>query len=117
MWKDNSSKTTKVSYPVYWKVDSQNCETCQKDEQHELSAEKARRAFQADASDKCPDIIIFAADMQCVILLPKLTTTEHQFESRLVVFNETFASLTEKGDSVILFHEAIAGLHLVEIRW
>ncbi|ESO96672.1 hypothetical protein LOTGIDRAFT_174750 [Lottia gigantea] len=58
--------------------------------------EKARRAYQADASDKCPDNTkIFAADMQLVILLPRLTTKEYLF--------------VRKDDYVILWHEAIAG--------
>ncbi|ESO92918.1 hypothetical protein LOTGIDRAFT_175647 [Lottia gigantea] len=57
--------------------------------------EKARRAYQADASDKCPDNTkIFAADMQLVILLPRLTTKEYLF--------------VRKDDYVILWHEAIA---------
>ena len=48
--------------------------------------------------------------MQKIILLPKLTTKEHFFVSRLVVFNVTFASMTgTEDDHVILWHEAIAG--------
>ena len=45
-----------------------------------------------------------------VFLLPKLTTKEHVFVSRLVTFNETFATLNENKDSIlILWHEATAG--------
>ena len=43
------------------------------------------------------------------LLLPKLTTKEHFFVSRLVVFNETFASLKGDADFVMLWHEGIAG--------
>ncbi|XP_038074870.1 uncharacterized protein LOC119742772 [Patiria miniata] len=38
-----------------------------------------------------------------------MTIKEHFFVSRLVVFNETFASVKEDGDFVILWHEAISG--------
>ena len=48
--------------------------------------------------------------MQRVIVLPKLTTKEHLFVSRLITFNETFASKTPgKPDYCILWHKAIAG--------
>ena len=39
-------------------------------------------------------------DMQKIILLPKTTLKEHFFVSRLVVFNETFASVKEDDDFV-----------------
>ena len=52
---------------------------------------------------------LFTADMQKVILLPKMTTKEHFFVSRLVVFNETFASMNEEVDFAVLWHEGIAG--------
>ena len=56
------------------------------------------------------EVVCFTADMQRVIVLPKLTTKEHLFVSRLVTFNETFASKTPgKPDYCILWHEAIAG--------
>ena len=48
--------------------------------------------------------------MQRVIVLLKLTTKEHKFVSRLVTFNETFASKTPgKPDYCTLWHEAIPG--------
>ena len=54
--------------------------------------------------------VCFTADMQRVIVLPKLTTKEHLFESCLIIFNETFALKTlGKPDYCILWHEAIAG--------
>lgn len=42
-------------------------------------------------------------------MLQKMKTEEHLFVSRLVVFNETFARLTEGPDVVALWHEGIAG--------
>ena len=58
-----------------------------------------------------PETIIreTAADMQKVILLPKMTLKEHFIVSRLVTFNETFASLNNTTDYVMLWHEGIAG--------
>ena len=56
------------------------------------------------------EVVCFTADMQRVIVLPNLTTKEHLFVSRLVTFNETFASKTPgKPDYCILWHDAIAG--------
>ena len=56
------------------------------------------------------EVVCFTADMQRVIVLPKLTTKEHLFVSRLVTFNETFASKTPgKLDYCIHWHEAISG--------
>ena len=49
--------------------------------------------------------VCFTADMQRVIVLPKLTTKEQLFVSRPVAFNEIFASKIPD----ILWHEAIAG--------
>ena len=53
--------------------------------------------------------------MQKVILLPKMTLKEQFFVSRLVVFNETFASVKDDGDYVILWHEAISGRLAVDV--
>ena len=56
------------------------------------------------------EVNCFTADMQRVILFPKLTTKENLFVNRLVTFNETFASKNPgKPDYCILWYEAIAG--------
>ena len=56
------------------------------------------------------EVVCFTADMQRVIVVPKFTTEEHLFVSRLINFNETFASKTPgKLGYCILWHEAIAG--------
>ena len=47
--------------------------------------------------------------MQKIILLSKATLKKHFFVSRLVVFNETFASLKKDDGFVILWHDAILG--------
>ena len=52
----------------------------------------------AKTQDKDADnISIFTADMQ-IILLSKMTLKKHFFVSRLIFFNETFASVNEDGD-------------------
>ncbi|CAH1111423.1 unnamed protein product [Psylliodes chrysocephalus] len=55
-------------------------------------------------------IKVYCADMQKVLLLPKLSLKSSVFVSKLVVFNETFASLTKDEENIcILWHEAISG--------
>ena len=54
--------------------------------------------------------------MQRSIVLRKLTSKEHIFVSRLVTFNETFASKTPgKLDYCIHFHDAMAGRKAFDI--
>ena len=54
--------------------------------------------------------------MQIVYVLPKLTTKEHLFVSRLVTFNATFASKTPgKPDYYIHWYEANAGPKATDI--
>ena len=50
-------------------------------------------------------------------MLPKLSTKESFFVSRLIVFNETFARLEAPGqtDYVVLWHEAIAGRKAADV--
>ena len=49
--------------------------------------------------------------MMKVFLIPKLKSKEHVFISRLVVFNETFATLNKDGREhlLMLWHEGVAG--------
>ena len=48
--------------------------------------------------------------MQKVLVLPVLTTKQHLFVSRLIVFNETFASKTaDVPEFIMLWHEGIRG--------
>ena len=74
---------------------------------HKVRYTQARIEYQKPIPEK---FVCFTADMQRVIVLPKLTTKEHLFVSRLVTFNETFASKTPgKPDYCILWHQAITG--------
>lgn len=86
----------------------ENCSICSNAKSHLARVKAARDEYQRDTSD--PKSCIFACDMQKIILLPKLSTKEHFFVSRLIVFNETFASVGgTKPDYVILWHEEVAG--------
>ena len=74
---------------------------------HKVRYTQARIEYQKPITE---EVVCFTADMQRFIVLPKLTTKEHLFVSRLVTFNEPFASKTPgKPDYYILWHEAIAG--------
>ena len=93
------------------------CEVCEEGNRHLLKAQQAREAYRKDKEENQnpTDTSVFTADMQKVILLPKLTLKEHFFVSRLVIFNETFASLTGEPDLLILWHEAIAGRNATHV--
>jgi len=85
-----------------------NCMICISSKEHLERARKARREYQDQHSDITNKT--YTADMQKIILLPKLTIKQHFFVSRLVVFNETFACLNEgQKDLAMLWHEAING--------
>ncbi|CAH1996809.1 unnamed protein product [Acanthoscelides obtectus] len=58
---------------------------------------------------------VYAVDMQKVLLLPKMSTKESFFVSRLVVFNETFASLHKDGNICVMWHEAIRGRSATDV--
>jgi len=93
--------------------DGDSCEICVYAKAHLDRARKARVEYDNEmVIDKENNSKkVFAADMQKIILLPKLTTKEHFFVSRLVTFNETFACLNNENepDRVMLWHEAISG--------
>ena len=71
---------------------SENCDICTSGSIHIRNAQLAKEEY--DAVDS--DVSQYSVDMQKVILLPKLTTKQHFFVSRLVVFNETFAPKNRK---------------------
>ena len=76
------------------------CTECQQYEHHENRYKRAREEYKKDTQSN--DKTIYATNMQKVILLPKMTTKEHFFVSRLVFFNQTFASLQKDGDFPLL---------------
>ena len=88
---------------------AEQCDICIHFMKHKTKFDEARMEYQK-ARDITPGESIFAVDMQRVILLPKLKTKEHVFISRLVTFNETFASLSPSDpDYTVLWHEAVSG--------
>ena len=138
MWKDFNRKNAKVSYPVYQRIfrsmnigfgrpsqddcdvcslhasksheDECSCESCTQTRQHLRDARLARQFYQKDRDESPPEgCIILAADMQKVMLLPKMSLKSQYFLSRLTVFNETFCSLHESGDFCVLWHEGVSG--------
>ena len=89
--------------------DLNDCNDCLSYLKHRQSFVEAREEYGKEID---PSFTAFTADMQKVILIPKLTTKEHIFVSRLVVFNETFACLNPNnvgGNVLILWHEAMSG--------
>ena len=84
----------------------EECITCKTAVLHKAKAAIARKNYQNDMKEPGT----YAVDMQKVIILPKLTTKEHIFTSRLVCFNETFcASTGGTTDYTVLWHEGING--------
>ena len=91
-------------------VESDSCSVCVNAKQHLHEAKEARKAYIDDNQRTWPDDTkVYAVDMQKVLMLPKMSIKEHFFVSRLMVFNETFASISEKDDICVLWHEAISG--------
>ena len=82
-------------------------EACVQKKEHQEKYREAREEYQ---KAEAPGKVCLTADMQKVLVLPKLTTKEHVFVSHLVTFNETFASKTAGiPNYCVLWHEAIAG--------
>ena len=77
------------------------CEKCKIFRDNEENVKAARTHYQEDQNVDAYNTSIFTADVQKVILFPKLTLKERYFVSRLVVFYETFASV--KKMSTMLF--------------
>jgi len=103
-------------YEVHESEDKENhnsfdCTICKEHATHQKAYREAREEYQNLSTRE--SFRSFTADMQKVILLPKLTSKEHIFVSRLVVFNETFASLDGHADLLILWHEGVEKLRLL----
>lgn len=86
--------------------DQNTCDICSQAISHKGKADVARQHYESDMTKAGT----YSADMQKVIIIPKLTTKEHIFVSRLVCFNETFSSGVRTGhDYTVLWHEGISG--------
>ena len=86
--------------------DPASCDSCRNANEHIQLANRARTEYNKPTEE---GVASFSVDMQKIILLPKLTTKEHFFVSRLVVFNETFACRKRSRDLCMLWHEGIKG--------
>ena len=93
------------------------CAECDKHTLHITRARSAREEYRQDA-DRTPDDdeAVCSADLMKIALIPILPHKRAVFTPRLVVFNETFAPLVEKGSRgsgkkplAVLWHEAVAG--------
>ena len=132
LWKDYVKRYGKISYSAtayrkvfdeanigFGKPSQDKCEKCELNENCELyddlqkhlhEAKEARKLYMDDKQKNWPgDTKVYAVDMQKVIMLPKMSIKEHFFVSRLTVFNETFASLSEKDDICVLWHKGLSG--------
>nr|CAI5839646.1 unnamed protein product [Callosobruchus analis] len=92
----------------------ENCDVCKTWKIHKLKATNARKNYQEDAVKiKQEDEIFVAADLQKVIMLPRLETfKEILFTPRIVVYNESFVPLGKKSKTypwAVLWHEGVAG--------
>ena len=88
-------------------IDDHDADTCDGHE-HKIAYTKARIEYQKEIPN---GFNVYAVDMHRVILLPKLSTKESFFVSRLIVFNETFAQMgaDHEPDYVLLWHEGKSG--------
>ena len=87
---------------------STDCVDCENFKRHQIKYREAREEYQN--KEETADTKVLVSDMQKVLVLPKLSSKDHVFVSRLVTFNQTFASKDENGKHfVVLWHEAIAG--------
>nr|CAI5862462.1 unnamed protein product [Callosobruchus analis] len=92
----------------------ENCDVCKTWKIHQLKATNARKNYQEDAVKiKQEDEIFVAADLQKVIMLPRLETfKENLFTPRIVVYNESFVPLGKKSKTypwAVLWHEGVVG--------
>ena len=91
------------------------CTLCDEMKRNLGRAETARKVYEEahkDISENCGG---YTADMQKILLRPKMTIKEHFYVSRLVIFNETFSSLNKDGHYIMLWHEGIAGRKATDV--
>ena len=92
------------------------CQDCLRLANHEGFAALARTEYQDDKSSPVPPFTErYSVDMQKVLLLPILPTKATFFVSRLVCFNETFASLDRGPSFAVLWHEALSGRNTSDV--
>lgn len=88
-----------------------SCLICDNHKIHKKNYTEARIAYTHDNTEEeeGPDVLLFAVDMQKVLIIPKMKTKNCCFVSRLVVFNENFAALKTNNNVCVIWHEGISG--------
>ncbi|CAH1108131.1 unnamed protein product [Psylliodes chrysocephalus] len=87
-------KLHKIEHATADGLSTDNFKKCSSFLKHKETYTQAREAYKKDkASNSGHNHIVYAVDMQKVILIPKMPLKNIFFESRLVVFNETFACM------------------------
>ncbi|XP_031339601.1 uncharacterized protein LOC116168085 [Photinus pyralis] len=91
----------------------ENCDECKKFTLHQKKYREARRIYQEDEKKTNDSHLIVSADLQKVIMLPRLEMfKEVIFTPRIVAFNESFVPIGKKqqlGPTAVIWHEAISG--------
>lgn len=98
-----------------------HCQLCKDYEEHHERYISARKKYEADADNQTqnknsPDTLIFAVDLEKVIMLPRMEEFKTvMFCPRLIVFNQSFVPIGDKQvhdmglTFAALWHEAITG--------
>ena len=89
------------------------CETCKELSHHRDKAKAAREKYQNDAENPSPNTVFLSADLQKVIMLPRIDMFKAViFCQRTIVFNESFVPLGSKQrirPLAVLGHECVSG--------
>ena len=78
-----------------------DCVECVHSQEHVRRVVDSRRQYLSSKDDDDDDVESYAVELQKVLLLPKLPNKQHHTVSRLVVFNETFASVDSKKSGTV----------------
>ncbi|CAG9818149.1 unnamed protein product [Phaedon cochleariae] len=91
-----------------------DCESCKAWENHISKAKNAREKYRTDAANAGSDetSLIVSADLEKVIMLPRIMFKQVIFCQRIIVFNESFVPIGKKQQIrpfSCLWHECISG--------
>lgn len=99
----------------------ENCIGCSNWTSHIKRANKSREQYKLDTDLKDNDTVIYSADLQKVIMLPRIDMFKTAiFTHRIVVYNESFVPIGKSGKDgnaifPVLWHEAVCGRSKDEI--
>ncbi len=84
-----------------------NCDNCKNFLIHRENFTNAREKMQSDKLAKVDNSkLLISADMQKLLLIPKLKVKESYFSRKLVIMNETFSEIRKSGKTLcIIAHE------------